>query len=192
MLRVDVGTSGGPEAAARTARYAALDGGPRRRAGADRPHPRRSGRDGAARARPRLGCALDRGHAAARPAVVPAAARRAPRRDPRRVRGTGADPVARPAQRRPALHPGAAAQPRCCRCWRTSSAAGWPRRWRGPPPALREDTDALDDLAADALADGALGDGRRPTRRRAARRAARRGAAPRHPAAGCSTAAPAT
>ena len=60
------GTAGGPEAAARTARYprstrppAALDAH-----GAARAHPRRPGRDGAARARPRLGPALDRRHAA--------------------------------------------------------------------------------------------------------------------------------
>ena len=56
-VRVEVGTAGGPEAAARAARYAALGAGRggrrrgRRTAGA---HPRRPGRDRAARAGPRV------------------------------------------------------------------------------------------------------------------------------------------
>ena len=57
MLRVTVGAAGGPEAAARTARYAALDAARCGDAGAAGPHPRRSGRDGAAGPGPGSGAA---------------------------------------------------------------------------------------------------------------------------------------
>ena len=101
-------TTGGPEAAARAARYAALDGLPRR-AGAVGAHARRSSRDGAAGPGPRFGSALDRRHASLRSAVVPAVAGGAARRDPRRMPGAGPDRVAGPAQHRPPLHPDPAA-----------------------------------------------------------------------------------
>ena len=76
----------GPEAAAREARYAVLEEVAERfgsRAGAARPHPRRPGRDRAARAGPRQRRPLDRRHAPGVRPVPPAAARRQPRRRPR-------------------------------------------------------------------------------------------------------------
>ena len=126
--------TGGPEAAARTARYAALDA-----ARGDAPvllgaHPRRPGRDRAARPRPRLGRPLDRRYAAVRPAVVPAAAGRAARGHPRRVRRTGTRRRGTTRTTPTAGSPGPGCAPRCCRCSRTCSAAGWPRRWRAPRP----------------------------------------------------------
>ena len=64
VVRVEVGADGGPEAAARTARYAALADGGRaaRRPDRARAHPRRPGRDRAAGPGPRLGPAVGRRH----------------------------------------------------------------------------------------------------------------------------------
>ena len=126
--------------------------------GADpaRPHRRRPGRDGAARARARVRPPLDRRHAR---------------------RSTGATCVrcsgcAGPTPRLPAPRSGcrywqdphnsdrrfqrARLRPRCCRCSRTSCRAGWPARWPGPPSQLQDDLDALDQLA-DRLLEAAVG-----------------------------------
>jgi tRNA(Ile)-lysidine synthase len=67
VVRVEVGRDGGPEAAARTARRAALAD-----VSAARAHPRRPGRDRAAGSRPRLGAPVDLRHGAARRSVAPA------------------------------------------------------------------------------------------------------------------------
>src|SRR3979490_3087798 len=67
VLCVDVGTTGGPEAAARHRPYRPLPRvgrRPRRCAGAACAHTRRPGRDGAARVGPWIGLAVDRRHAA--------------------------------------------------------------------------------------------------------------------------------
>ena len=100
----------GPEAAAREARYAALDEARRalrRRRRPARAHPRRPGRDRAARAGPRLRRPLARRDApAARGRYRAAAARADPGADRGGLPGRGPRVLGRPAQRRPALHPG--------------------------------------------------------------------------------------
>ena len=115
---------GGPEAAARDGALRGAGRGARRRAGAARAHARRPGRDRAARPRPRLRSQVDRGHAAVGSAVVSAAARRAAGTDPGRLRRAWPDAVAGPAQRRPPVHPLAAAH-------RGAAAAGGRARRRG-------------------------------------------------------------
>ena len=50
-----------------------------------------------------------------------------------RLPGRGHRVLERPAQRRPALHPGPGPHARCCRCSRTSSARAWPPPWPAPP-----------------------------------------------------------
>ena len=133
VLCVDVGferraRGGGPQCPLRGVGRRA-----RRCAGAARAHLGRPGRDGVARARPGLGSPFDRRHARIRSAVVPTAARRAPGGHPCGLRGAGSDALARPAQRRPSLHPGASAS-------RSAAAArGRTRRWcrRGAGPHRR-------------------------------------------------------
>ena len=89
-----------------------------------RSHPRRPGRDRAARAGPRLGFPLVAGHGHVGPAVAASAARAAPQGDPRRMRGAGPALLGRPAQRRPPLHP-RSSSPRG-----VAAARGRPRRRR--------------------------------------------------------------
>ena len=200
VLCVRVGIVGGPEAAARTARYAALDAardgapvllahtlddqaetvllglgrgsGPRSIAGM-RPHD-------PPWCRPLLG--VRRRHTAGR------------------VRGAGSDRVAGPAQRRPAFHPGPAAI-EVLPLLEEVLGGGVAEALARTAAALREDTEFLDALAAQALpercgtgldVDGA-GDaaGRRPApgdprlaarrrRHRAVRQADPRGRPPDH------------
>ena len=127
VVRVEVDDTGdGLEAAARDARYAALEAaadrhGARRRAA--RPHPRRPGRAGAARPRPRVGRPLP-GRDAGRPRPLPPpAARRAPGAVPRAsVAAEGLDLVGRPDERGPRVHPGAG--PPCRRRPRARPRAG--------------------------------------------------------------------
>ncbi len=109
VLCVDVGTAGGPEAAARTARYRALDD-----ARGDAPVLLAHTLDDQAET---VLLGLGRGsgsrsiagHAAVRSAVVSPAAGRPSCAHPRRMRRVGAHAVAGPAQRRSPVHPHAAA-----------------------------------------------------------------------------------
>ena len=162
--RSTVGTTGGPEAAARAARYAALDRGRRRarRAGAARPHPRRPGRDGAARARPRVRAALDRRDARRRRALPASAARPAAGDDRGGLRGARLPALGRPAQRRPELPAGAAA-PRGAAAAR-GRPAGRRRRGAGPHRGAASATTST-------RSDRALAGPRRPCSTRRARRA---------------------
>ena len=106
-----------------------------RLAGAARAHPRRPGRDRAARAGPRLRPALAGRHARLEPAVAAAAARGAARDHPGRLRGPGPAGVGRPAQRRPAVHPGPAAPRGAAAAGAGARPAGWPRRSPAPRPS---------------------------------------------------------
>ena len=118
---------GGPEAAARTARYAALGRRPREhgRPGRARAHPRRPGRDGAARAGPRLGAALGGRHGrAGRGAVLVRPLLGVRRATTRAACAAQELPVGRPAQHRPRVHPGAGAR-------RGAAGAGGRARRRG-------------------------------------------------------------
>ena len=166
---------GGPEAAARTARYA------RWTPPATEPVLLGHTLDDQAET-VLLGLAAVRGRVRSPGCVlttrlVPAAAGGAPRRDARRLHGAGTDAWQDPHNTDPPFHPDAAA-PEVLQCWRTCSAAASPRRWPGPPTALREDTELID------VADRA-GDDRGRCRPRGSRRrlggAARPGAARRHP-----------
>ncbi len=130
VCTVAVGRAGGPEAAARAARYAALDAR-RRRRGAARAHPRRPGRDGAARPGPRLRCPVAVRHGRRRRGRY-----RRPflgvRRTETRAACRGARPASRgttrttPTRRTPGCGSGA----RCCRRSRRRSAG----RRRGARP----------------------------------------------------------
>ena len=145
VLTVDVGTSGGPEAAARTARYAALNtacaGAPVLLAHTldDRPTVllglgRGSG--------PRSIAGMRR---SVPPLFRPLLGIRAPTPTPS-ARNSGWPPGDDPHNSDRRFHLRAPAHGRCCPCWRRSSAGVWLRRW--PTPPLRcEDTDALDAMA---------------------------------------------
>ncbi len=88
------------------------DGRPLRvRDGAARAHPRRPGRDRAARTRPRLRRPLAGRDAPFVRPLPPAAARRLPRRHGHRLPGRGHRVLGRPPQRRPGVHPGARPRP---------------------------------------------------------------------------------
>ena len=130
---VDVTGPGGLEAAARHARYRALDD-------ARRGHPVLLGHTLDDQAETVLlglgrgsGLRSIRGMRAVRRPMGPAAAGGAPRHHPAGVRGTRLPPVRGPAQRRSAVHPRAAAERGRCRCSRTFSVAEWPRHSRAPP-----------------------------------------------------------
>ena len=99
----------GPEAAARAGRYAVLEqlrGELRRRPGPARAHPRRPGRDGAARPHPRLGRPRAGRDAPVLRPLPAAAPRRLPYRHRDGVPGRGPADLGRPPQRRPRVHPG--------------------------------------------------------------------------------------
>ena len=127
----------GLEAAARAARYAALEAAADRHgaaARAARPHPRRPGRAGAARPHPRR-----RRPVPVRYAGRPAAASAVPcsgspgRRRAAVGRGRRAcDLVGRPDERRPGLHPGPGPPGRSPTSSATSGP-GWPRPWPARP-----------------------------------------------------------
>ena len=158
VICVDVGTEGGPEAAARTARYARAGRGPRRRTGTARPHPRRSGRDGAAGPRPRIGRALDRGDAAARPAVVPAAARRAARGHPRARAPSWARRRGTTRTTSIAASPASRLRTEVLPLLEEVLGGGVAEALARTATALREDTETLDELADAALAAATAGD----------------------------------
>ena len=73
--------------------------------------------------------------------------RPAPSDDRGGLRGARLHAVGRPAQRRPERSSACGCGARCCRCSRTSCRAGSPRRWPAPRTLVRDDLDALDDLA---------------------------------------------
>ena len=103
------------------------------RGGAARAHPRRPGRDGAARAGPRLGRPVAGRDAPRLRRLPPPAARRHPRPDRGGLPGRGhraAGPTRTTTTRG---SPGPGCGTGCCRCSRTSSAPGSPRRWPAPP-----------------------------------------------------------
>ena len=153
VLCVDVGTTGGPEAAARTARYRALDD-----ARGDAPVLLAHTLDDQAEtvllgSGPRLGRTVDRGHAAVRPAVVPPAAGRPSRGHPRRVRRAGARRRGRTRTTPIAASPAPGCAPRCCRCSRRCSAAASPRRWPAPRPRCARTPTRSTSWPRQALAD---------------------------------------
>ena len=146
VIQVEVGTDGGPEAAARTARYAAL----------------RQARDGAPVL---IGHTLDdqaetvllglgrgsgpRSIAGIRPYDPPWCR---PLLGVRRsvteaaCAELGIEPWQDP-HNATAASPAYGCAPRCCRCSRTCSAAGWPRRWPAPRPRCRRTREVLDGIA---------------------------------------------
>ena len=168
--------AGGPEAAARDARYAALDAAAARLGAApscsatpSTTRPRRCCSGWAAAP----GRARSPGMPARRgPLPRPLLGLRRARRPRAACAALGLDAVGRPAQRRPALPPGPGAARGCCRCSRTCWAAGVAEALARTAELLRDDADALD-----ALARGRAGRGTRRRRRRAGRRGARSSAA---------------
>ena len=158
MLCVDVGTAGGPEAAARTARYRALDDA-RGRAPVLLAHTLDDqaetvllglGRGSGARSiagmrpydppwyRPLLGVRRAVTHAACAELGL------------RRGR-TRTTPIAG--------SPGPGCAPRCCRCSRTCSAAGSPKRWPAPRPRCATTPTRSTGWPAEALAEVGAGGG---------------------------------
>ncbi len=155
VATVVVGGDGGPEAAARAARYAALDAAAERTGavavllGA---HPRRPGRDRPARPGQGVRDALagrDGRDVGLRP-LPAAAAGPGPRRDQAGLRRPRPAAVGRPAQPRPALRPGPGPARGPAGAGAGARARGWPRPWPGRPRWLRADADALDAIAAQA------------------------------------------
>ena len=152
---VDVaGRPGGPEAAAREARYEALVRGrpaARCRRGAARAHPRRPGRDRAARAGPRCRAARAGRDAARGRGLSAAAARREPGGHPQGVRRAGPGALGGPAQHRPAYARArvrADALPALVAALGPAVVATWP----APRSLLAADTAALDRWPPTALA----------------------------------------
>ena len=142
---------------------------------AARAHPRRPGRDRAARAGPRLRRAVAGGDAALVRGLPAPAARPDPRRHRDRLPDRGHRVLDRPAQQRRAVHPGAGADEGAADARGASSVRGWRATLARTADQLRADTAYLD-----AVADAALRGG--PGRRAAAIESAcpsRAGAAPR-------------
>ncbi len=194
IRRVDVGTAGGPEAAARTARYARPRRGRRRPRRAARAHARRPGRDRAARAGPRLRAAVDRRHAPGRRALAAPAARGPPGDHPGRLRRRAPARTGTTRTTPTPASPGSGCAPRCCPLLEDALHGGVAEALARTAELLRDDLDALDGLAAalspssptlpvDGLAGPAPGDphpgaqelGRRPAHRRPVARARRPG-----------------
>ena len=117
---------------------------------AARPHPRRPGRDGAARPGPRLGRPVAGRDAPLVRRLSPAAARRRAGRHRRRLRGRGHRVLGRPAQRRPGVHPGAGADA-VLPMLEEQLGPGVAGALARTADQLRADMELLDDLADAAL-----------------------------------------
>ena len=149
-----------PPALARYAALAEARGAHRRDQRAARAHPRRPGRDGAARSRqgqrgdqpPRHGGGVA-GIAPARHADTAPAARHPPGDDGAVLRRLGSRAVGRSAERRRALRPGAGAPARCCRRSSATSAPASPKRSPAPPTSCAKTPRRSTALAEELIED---------------------------------------
>ena len=105
-----------------------------------RPHPRRPGRDRAARTRSRFGHDQPRRHARPTRAATRARCSRSGARPPAGLRRRGPRTLGRPAQRRPRVRARARARARAARCSRPSSAPASPRRSPARPTSCAKTT----------------------------------------------------